>query len=356
MTAKRVGGIFDLMTKEVRKQDTPQDRKCDSHLSLLQRLHAGQRPAQIAHELGIPKETLQYHLNRLKTNGLVRKVGYGCWEVTASAEEVRKQDSERSAKTTQVTLDKTPKKCEYSGCSDRVRGHAFVFVLKVPPALLNWTNSRREAYLDRLGINFSSLRILGGGERLWLEGRKVWLTNNSVIIYEKSSFFADTAKDARKHALITFIGLVKKLERLLHADFTFRAGREYRFKVSRQHYALVRNALAEQYDREGKRLQVREAETGKLWFVIDNSFNLHEAETLHPVSAQTDNEKVQAWFNSLKAQPVTTGELLQAIAGVTQNQLLFAENIDTHIQAIRDLGTGVRELNRLLAELENAKR
>jgi hypothetical protein len=344
---------FDLTEKEVKKQDSEQDPKYNFYLSLLQRLSAGRRPAQIARELGITKQRLQYHLNQLKAAGRVTKLGYGCWEVNDTPPITPRKEVK---KTTQVTLDKTPEKYKFVGSPDSVRGHAFVFVLKVPQGLLNWNKRRREEYLQRHGIAYQQLRIAGGGQRIWMGGRKVWLTNSSIIIYEKSSFFAETAKDAKKYALMTFIELVKKLERTLHADFTFKLGKEYRFKVSRQHYALVKNALAEQYDYEGKRLQVREPDAGKLWFVIDNSFSLHEAETVHPRTADSDNAKVQNFFNSLKECPVTTDVLVTAIAGVTQNQVLFAENITNHIQAVRELGQGVREMNLLLAKLEVKQR
>jgi DNA-binding transcriptional ArsR family regulator len=345
-----MGDTFDLAKKEVKKQDSEQDPKLNFNLSLLQQLRAGRRPAQIAQDLGMSKPALQYHLNQLKAAGLVTKLGYGCWEVNDTGlitppKEVKK--------TIQVTLDNTTEKLKFLGMPDSVRGHAFVFVLKVPPGLLNWNNRRREEYLKRHGIAYQQLRIAGGGQRIFVGGRKVWLTTSSVIIYEKSSFFAETAKDAKHHALMTFIALVKKLERQLHADFTFKLGKEYRFKVSRQHYALVKNALAEQYDHEGKRLQVREPAAGKLWFVIDNSFNLHEAETVHPRTADSDNAKVQDFFNSLKECPVTTDALLAAIAGVTQNQIVFAENVSAHIQAVRELGQGVREMNQLLAKLDD---
>jgi len=342
---------FDLSKKEVKKQDSEQDPKLNFNLSLLQQLRAGRRPAQIARDLGMSRPALQYHLNQLKVAGLISKLGYGCWEVNDTAPITIKK---RSSKTIQVTLDNTPEKLKFLGLPDSVRGHAFLFVLMVPPGLLNWNNRRREEYLKSHGIAYQQLRIAGGGQRIWMGGRKVWLTNNSVIIYEKSSFFAETARDAKHHALMTFIALVKKVEGALHADFTFKLGKEYRFKVSRQHYALVKNALAEQYDHEGKRLHVREPDEGKLWFVIDNSFNLHEAETVHPWTADSDNAKVQNFFNSLKECPVTTDALLTAIAGVTQNQVLFAENISNHIQAVRELGQGVREMNLLLAKLEVA--
>ena len=345
--------FFDLTEKKY-KNKTPhfphKTPKYNFYLSLLQRLSAGRRPAQIARDLDITKQRLQYHLNLLKAAGLVTKLGYGVWEVNDTAPITLPK---RSKKTTQVTLDKTPK-YKFLGSSDSVRGHAFVFVLKVPQGLLNWNNRRRDEYLKKHGIAYQQLRIAGGGQRIRMDGRKVWLTNSSVIIYEKSSFFAETARDAKKYALMSFIALVKKVERTLHADFTFKAGKEYRFKVSRQHYALVKNALAEQYDYEGKRLQVREPAAGKLWFVIDNSFNLHEAETVHPRTADSDNAKVQNFFNSLKECPVTTDALLAAIAGVTQNQLVFAENVSAHIHAVRELGLGVREMNQLLAKLEVA--
>jgi len=328
---------------------TPHFELLNLNLSVVKRIRAGQRPTQIARELGISKTALQYHLNQLKAAGVISKIGYGVWEVNISA-------SKEVQITSHVGHDKTPH-FELLKSPDTVRGHAFVFTLQVPPRLTNWR--RREGYLGKQGIAYQQLRIAGGAQRLWLDGRKVWLTDRSIVIYEQASYFADTATNAKESALVSFLAVVKKLEHLLSADFTFRLGKEYRFKVSRQHYALVKNALAEQYDHEGQRLQIREPTAGHLWFVIDNSFDLHEAETIHPETAEGDNRKVQDFFNSLKEHPLTTDFVIQAIAGVAQNQIAFAENqqmyaenTSTHVQAVKELGQGVHELNRLLAQLE----
>lgn len=325
---------------------TPHFELLNLNLSVVQRIRAGQRPSQIARELGISKTALQYHLNQLKAAGVISKLGYGVWEVNIS-------DPKEVQITSHVGHDKTPHFELLKPQPDTVRGHAFVFVLKVPSGLQNWNNRRREEYLQRQGIAYQRLSIAGGGQRLFIDGRKTWLTDRSVVIYEQASFFADTAPDAKKSALASFLAVVKKLERLLNADFTFRLGKEYRFKVSRQHYALVRNALAEQYDHEGNRLQVREPKAGHLWFVIDNSFNLHEAETVHPETAVSDNRTVQNFFNSLKVCPVTMDQVVAAIAGNAQNHAVFAENERTHIKAVQDLAEGIQELNRLLARLES---
>jgi len=104
----------------------------------------------------------------------------------------------------------------------------------------------------------------------------------------------------------------------------------------------MQNALAQQYNESGEKLEIR---NGKgLWFLIDNSFNLNEAETVHPGSAMTDNKKVQDFFNSLKAQPITTDFVLTAMAGIQANQAAFAENMTSHIEAVRNLSTGVKDM------------
>jgi hypothetical protein len=70
-------------------------------------------------------------------------------------------------------------------------------------------------------------------------------------------------------------------------------------------------------------LQVRT--TSGLWSVIDNSFNQHDAETVHAETADTDNQKVQAFFNSLKVYPLTTDFILEAMRDPAEPSPLRAE-------------------------------
>jgi len=44
-------------------------------------------------------------------------------------------------------------------------------------------------------------------------------------------------------------------------------------------------------------------------FVVDNSFNMHEAETLHPKTAKQDMEGVKAFMNDIRETPVTMSDL-----------------------------------------------
>jgi len=314
---------------ETSKNITPiRQVKEDFYLTILDLIEKGHNPAEISKELRITKQRLNYHLTSLKSKGLIRKLGYGVWERSKNIalEEVKDY--------TKVTL--TP---------DTVRGHAFVIKYELPKNLKNW--EKREQILTELGIGFAKLNILGNAQGIMFKDHKVWLTDRSIIVYgkPKESYFADNSHIAKERAMAYFMGLLRALESVLHANF----GAKIRFKVSRQHYALVKNALAKQYDQEGKKLEVY-SEKG-LWFLIDNSFNLNEAETVHPLSAEHDNKKVQDFFNGLKQLEGFTPQFVSdSIGQVTQNQMMFAENMKSHIAAIQALASGVQELTKTVRE------
>lgn len=329
------------------KYKTPhqQDKTKNLKLYIIQQLELGKRPSQICAKLNMNSTTLQYHLNALKESSSINKTGYGTWEVLKPITNRGKSH----IKTTHVAPQQLQTNLNFFQ-QDSVRGHAFLFTLNVPKGLRNWTNEKREQYLNNHKIDYLRLKISGSGQRIIFRGRKVWLTNKSIVIYDTGSYFAERAVEAKSTAIYKFFSIVKGIERLLHVEFA--ADQNYKFKVSRQHYALVRNALAKQYTEEGQKLEVR---TDKgLWFIIDNSFNLNEAETIHPKTAMTDNVKVQDFFNSLKTQPngVTIDALLEVSNGIQQNQLIFSENALAHVKVIKQLGLRVEDLNVLLNDLK----
>lgn len=328
-----------IVTNKYKNKTPQQDNKYNLYLFIIQQLKLGFRPAKIAQQLGISKQTLQHDLTTLKEAGVIQKIGYGVWEVSDTIILPKK----RSTKTPRVGDLKTPSFHQTNLYLFEVRAHAFVLTLQLPETLENWNNTKREKFLEKQNINYLSLKIYGGGQRIIFKGHKIWLTDKSVIVYDKASYLAKEAKAAKSKVIYHFLSVIKSLERALHADFTQNAGRHYRFKVSRQHYALINNALAKQYNEAGEKLTVHN-EKG-LWFLIDNSLNLNEAETVHPETADSDSKKIQDFFNSLKSHPITSTFVLEAMNGIQANQLAFAENTESHIEAVQELGTGVKEWN-----------
>lgn len=303
------------------------------NLFVYNQLKAGLRPSKICKQFGLKKTTIQYHLSMLKQAGLIEKIGYGVWEI------IKEFDKKEVQKTTRVTSRQLGGNLNLFK-QDKVRGHAFQFKINLPE-LRNWKN--REKLFLKKDIKFEPL-IIGGinrGQKLEFKGRKIWLTNKSIVIYEKSSYLADTSKEAQERAIQDMLALMKNLEKHLQANF--KTGRYYKFKVSRQHYSLVKNALAQQYDKEGNKLQVYN-EDG-LWFLIDNSFNLHEAEAVHPKTSVDDNRKIQNYFNGIKKfEDYTPQFVVNSMQGIQNNQLIFAENMKSHIKAIQEVGNATQML------------
>ena len=325
-----------MISKEVQNQL----RSSNLNLFIFNQLKAGLRPSKICGQFGLKKTTVQYHLSMLKQAGLIEKVGYGVWEI------IKEYNEKEVQKTTKVTSRQLGANLNLFK-QDRVRGHAFQFKINLPE-LRNWKN--REKLFLKKDIKFEPL-LIGGinrGQKLEFKGRKIWLTNKSIVIYEKSSYLAETSKESQERAIQDMLVLMKSLEKHLQANF--KTGRYYKFKVSRQHYSLVKNALAQQYNKEGNKLQVYN-EDG-LWFLIDNSFNLHEAETVHPKTSVDDNKKVQDYFNGVKKlENYTPQFVVNTMQGIQQNQVLFSQNIESHIKAIQDIGSASRILGEEVIKL-----
>lgn len=334
----------------------------DWDLTIVDYLKADIPPAKIAAKLGVPKQTLQYHLNKLVKQGVIYKAGYGTWNVlkepTKENPTVRTSSYVTSVKTPQQVRKEVRTSTQsdlHQFQQDSVRAHAFVTTFQVPRNMRNWNSAQRTQYLTTHNIPYKSLGIRGGGQRIIVKGKKVWLLNPVIIIYDKASYFAEDALNAKGTALATHLSIIKHIERLLHVSFQI--GSDHKFKVSRQHYALIQNALAKQYNEAGEKLEIR---NGKgLWFLIDDSYSLNEAETVHPSSAMTDSMKVQSFFNGLKDIPASQGApsytpsfVLEMMHGIQQNQAAFAENMTSHIDAVKTLGEGVQDMTSILKQLK----
>ena len=346
-----------------------------SRLSIITAIQDGTPLQSVRRDLGISNSSFQYHLNILKDHGLIRKVGYGTWDLVdepvttkkrttisgyvgqshSGGLEVRETEVLQGVGSAQGVVREpgVGQALLQEFIPDGVRAHGFVFRLEVPHDLRNWSNIRRAEFLRKAGVPFKSLGIAGGGQRITINDRKVWLTDASVIIYDRASYFAEDALNAKSTALSTHISIIKKVERLLRVSLEI--GSDYKFRISRQHYALLQNALAKQYNSDGEKLEIRNGRG--LWFLIDNSYNLNEAECIHPSTAMTDTNKVQGFFNGLKAVPAgevayTPEFVLKAMVGIQGNQAVFAENMVSHVAAIQELGAGVAALVGVVKDLK----
>lgn len=347
---KIINPIFKKVLQEGRKSGKVKKITAnpDFYFSIINAIKLGMTPSDICSKFGISKQNLNYYLKPLKIDGILVKEGYGVWEIN---EEKYQQflATKEVKKSSAVVNSQLPKVFT----SQKVRGHGFQFTLKIPK-LDNW--EKREDYLIKNEIEFIKIGSNWEGQRIFVKGHKVWLTPISIVVYapEWKSWFADISTNAKSHAIYDFLQIIRTTENMLKVSFEI--NKQYKFKVTRQHYGLVKNALAIQYDKEGKKLYCV-AEKG-FWLVIDNSHNLHETETLHPKDADTDNIKVQDFFNSLERNPITVDHILSTFHQIAEIQLkaeqereYYAKNLESHVSAIKTLESSILKFDKRIESL-----
>jgi len=267
-------------------------------------------------DLGISKQALQYYVNNLKRAGIITKLDYGVWSIDEDKWQqfLFRKEVKITPKVGQPTdLEKLITK-------HKIRGHGFVFTLKLPN-IRNWTN--REQYLLKHKIHYKNIGLYKKTQSILFRQHKIWLSKNSIVIYfpKDKSYFDATAKESKQYAIYQLKQLIIGIERLL--SINLRIHNKYEFRVSRQHFANINNTLAEQYNKAGKKLNIYNSKG--LWFVIDNSFKLNEAETVNPKTSDKDMDKVvMPFFNDLKdhydktGESLTIGKILEAINGLVK--------------------------------------
>lgn len=325
--------------------------------------------------LNISRRTLNRTLKKLMLDDIISKIGYGTYNLNKSDIEIKnyifqvKECAKNNIGHPKTFIRDAYPKMAHSYNSnidikkDRlkvgsVRGHGFMFRLRLPRKLRNW--GRRAEILRRKGIKVDPLRFCGVA--LTFRGRRVHLWDKSIVVYEKSSYFQDNARDGYNFALYEIRKLFRGLERLLGASFSVKGG--FFVRVRKQHYGQVRNSLAVQYTRKGKFLDV--ADENGFWLKIDNSkskdgaFGLQELETVHPVTAVEDmDEVIIPFFNDLKKhKDFSPSWVINCFGMLLEDRRFHAENMNSHIRAVQKLevnvdmlGVAVRKLTEKVMEL-----
>lgn len=279
------------------------------------------------------KQSLNYYVVSLKSKKFIRKCGYGTWEI------LRPFDT----KQVKILTPGTPKNTQRLNTKD-IRGHAYIIKLKIPN-IRGW--ERRHEYLKKKGILYKNINLYGGCQQFIFKGFKVWLTNSSIVIYDKNSYMANLAKQAKARAIESHFKLFQALETFL--GHTIKINGQYKFKVSRQHYSKVKDAFAKFRKHEKLKLY---NDTG-LWLVVDNSFNLHETETVSTETGVTDMDSViKPFFNELQKNPGYTPTYVNnTLAALIQDRKYWAEHQKSHIAAIKALAKHVKELGNKVDKL-----
>lgn len=283
-------------------------------------MKAGLNPAQISKKYNIPKQNISYFVGKLKRAGCIEKVGYGTWRYIKDLKEVKDLTTRQGNR-----LSITSRKKE-------IRGHAFIWKIEFVHSY-DWKRIVRSYRKKKLTFQLiCSNKVY----RTILNSRKIWLNTKGITIYEPMDFFGKSSFKTKGMAVFEMDKLIKDLLKELGLPF-----KPYRFTTSREHYGMIKNELARQYNDKKEKMIIK-GEDGTAWLWIDDSKGLGELETDHPKISR----QVQNFWNDHKKHnfEVTPSFVLSTMQGIQENQKVFAENMRSHIDAIQELAKGVKEL------------
>jgi len=242
--------------------------KKNFELVIVKLMSEGYSPAQIAKKLNLSLPSLSYHLSTLKREGVIKKIGYGTWEVNR-------------VKEVKISSHKGTRKVELLN-----RGHAFIWKVKTEKPI-DW-----KKLLNEKGIDWTPKGI-ANTPRIIIDNKKVWLGKSYITIYEPKgrSFFGTNAIESKKKAILAFLDTMEAIK-------SFAGDFRYVFTCKRQHYGHIKNLEAEHFIRRGKKILIKGLEKG-YWFTIDFSQNKYkEAELIHEKDALVDSLGYASLMNS----------------------------------------------------------
>ena len=301
--------------------------------NIISEIKAGLIPAQISKKHNIPKQTLSYNVGKLIKMGCIENPSYGVWVVI---KDVPNQPKD----TLKVNSDFS---------KNDIRGHAFIWNIEFLEGGYNWgqvvTNYKKR--YQKPSLSFKMI-CRGKVPRTIFKNRKIWLTKTGLTIYEPLDFFGNSAFKVKGDAVYEMDKLIKQFLEKFKLTKQF-----YRFKCSREHFAHIKNQMARQFNDKKQKIKV---EFEGKYFWIDHSHGEHEEETNNPqVSVQAQKYYKSHVKTMFAFTPEVIGDLItknaEGIKGNTDNFKEYAENIKSHIGAIKTLGAGVEKQNQIFERI-----
>lgn len=207
-----------------------------------------------------------------------------------------------------------------------------------------------------------------------IDGNTINLWPNSIDIYSNQSFYGDDLTHAFAKSATYWNHFIARLEH--EVSCILKKPRSQNIRLCRLHIAETNNEVAKDIDNRGDRyFKIYAREDGKLWFLIDNSFNLHETEFVHSKTAKEDAQKILSGvFNDYRDKEhylpsdakgmidkltMISSNILQCSLKTNDNIAWLSENIKTHGPAwfgmAKEAGNIRKEVKRLSGILSQKK-
>lgn len=167
-----------------------------------------------------------------------------------------------------------------------------------------------------------------------IDGNTVRLYNDVIEVYLNKSFWGYSTNKATFESNLYINRLLKRLESDL--DIIIVKDRSQNIKVVNSHYSEIENEFAQECEKKSHKLRVEGTKDGLVWLVVDNSFNLHELETVNPKESKFDMDRVKTFFNDIRDNEVPTlSELMKVLLCMAEQNKETSAGLNAVVQLIQ---------------------
>lgn len=209
-------------------------------------------------------------------------------------------------------------------------------------------------------ISKSKKYIKKNNKIIYVDNNTIRIYKDSIEVLSNNSFLDHTCQEAHKKSMEYFKRIFMRLENDL--GIVIMKDRHQNITQVKGSYAEINNELATLCIQKKQKIQVR-AEDGRIFLLIDDSFNLNEMETVHPDTAKEDMEnKIRPLFVDLRShdEEITFSklfklnyEMLKSIKGNTDNhKFLIKHNIEA-MQLLKGIALSVNNNTQMTTNLTN---
>ena len=218
--------------------------------------------AQIGREIGLSRQAVSKRVEKLRENGFVQKIGQSSYKLLG----------DELVNVGGITPSTIRSKKKASILKGSCRPHAFSFTLDIPDRFKEKFKNNREAFLVKRKVKTYPL-----GNKYWkgwgftFKGQIIHLNNYSITcMWRKDDFInTDSAYEGKRFALFRLYDLLEALE--IWFGFSLKDKGEWLLRTDAQHFAQLESEMAYDYVKKGKKFQVRNKVTGKVWGIVDIS-------------------------------------------------------------------------------------
>jgi len=180
-------------------------------------------------------------------------------------------------------------------------------------------------------------RIQKATPTLNIEGNIIRLYKESLEVYQSKEqfFYGNDASTATRSALDYFKSLFQKIEHRLKILIVKSDSKN--IQIVNNHYSEVHNEIAKEANNKRIKIQFK-GKDNKIWFQIDDSFNLDEAEFIHPLTAKVDIDRVKRhWDDLRKNDPPNNSELADHLRNHIEITKINTEQLTEVIKIVKGM-------------------